>query len=81
MYACIHDLCYTNGENIVRFQVHNDAVKGKCAIGEDYGSICTCITGSISSQSLQPFPNAIGLQDYSWPNKICRKVSFKCSIA
>ena len=49
--------------------------------GKDYGFNCTCNKVLPSSQSLQPLPNIIGLQDYSWSNKIRRKVSFECSIA
>ena len=49
--------------------------------GKDYGFNWLVTRVLPSSQSLQPLPNAIGLQDYSWSNKICRKVSFECSIA
>jgi hypothetical protein len=79
MYAC---LCNTNGENMVRFKVHDDGVKGNNAILVRTMVSFVLVTRVLpSSQSLQPLPNIIGLQDYSCSNDIRRKVSFGCSIA
>jgi hypothetical protein len=32
MNACMHDYANTNGENMVRFKVHDDGVRGMYAI-------------------------------------------------
>jgi len=46
MNACMHDLCYKNGENMVRFKSIMLESRVNTPYGKDYGFICTCITGS-----------------------------------
>jgi len=46
MNACMHDLCYTNGENMVRFKSIKLESRVNTPFGRNYGFICTCISGS-----------------------------------
>ena len=42
----MHDLCYTNGENMVRFKSKTLESRVNTSFGKDYGFNCTCISGS-----------------------------------
>jgi hypothetical protein len=54
MNACMHDLCYTNGENMVKYKSIMLESRVSTPFGKDYGFICTCNKGSTKFPKSNP---------------------------
>jgi len=61
----MHDLCYTNSENMVRFRCIMLESRVNASFGRDYVFICTCNNGSIKFPKSNP--NRILLDDGTTP--------------